>query len=346
MKRTILVTAANGNTGYPAAKELLKLGFAVRAFVRNSKTAKARDLEQSGAELFVGDMEDIRDVREALVGVESAYFVPTYPNVLLQGNTFATAAEESKLNHVVVVTQWLSSPDHFSQYTREHWLVDQCFKRLSHTKVITLGPGLFAFTYFMATIPLAQFGMLADTGKNAPPSSEDIGLVAAHILKAPETHAGKSYRITSDQLLTSAQMALIIGKVLGRKVKAVELPEKLLIKVLRAYGFPKTDISQVRYYMREGHFGSWHINAPTKTVEQIVGKKADNFESIVRRYLLPQPMAKQTLGNKFKAMVFMLRVMLTPAWDMEKFEKEQGFSQFKNRVHATQSEIWKARHTT
>ncbi|MFT5747359.1 MAG: NAD(P)H dehydrogenase (quinone), partial [Saprospiraceae bacterium] len=32
----ILITAANGRTGFPAAKELLLLGFNVRAFVRNA----------------------------------------------------------------------------------------------------------------------------------------------------------------------------------------------------------------------------------------------------------------------------------------------------------------------
>lgn len=40
----ILITAANGNTGFPAAKTLLELGFPVRAFVRNPDTEKAKAL--------------------------------------------------------------------------------------------------------------------------------------------------------------------------------------------------------------------------------------------------------------------------------------------------------------
>ena len=62
-KPRILITGASGNTGYPTAKELLELGFPVRAFVRNTKSAKARELERLGAEIFVGNMNDIRDVR-------------------------------------------------------------------------------------------------------------------------------------------------------------------------------------------------------------------------------------------------------------------------------------------
>nr|MBX2875851.1 NAD(P)H-binding protein [Saprospiraceae bacterium] len=84
MQTRVLVTAANGNTGYPAAKELLRLGHFVRAFVRNPNSKKAKDLEAAGAEIFVGDIQDIRDVRRALKDIDSAYFVPTYPNVLFQ----------------------------------------------------------------------------------------------------------------------------------------------------------------------------------------------------------------------------------------------------------------------
>ncbi len=74
--KKILVTAANGNTGFPASKELLKLGFEVRAFVRNPRTKKAKELKELGAEIFVGDIQDIRDVRKSLEGIGSAYFVP------------------------------------------------------------------------------------------------------------------------------------------------------------------------------------------------------------------------------------------------------------------------------
>ncbi len=147
--KKILVTAANGNTGFLASKELLKLGFEVRAFVRNPRTKKAKELKELGAEIFVGDIQDIRDVRKSLKGIESAYFVPTYPNVLFQGSTFATTVEEMKTKNVVVLTQWLSSNSHPSIYTKEHWLVDQTFKRLQNANITFVNPGLFAFVYFM-----------------------------------------------------------------------------------------------------------------------------------------------------------------------------------------------------
>ena len=344
MKPKILITAANGNTGYPAAKELLRLGHPVRAFVRNASSKKAKELKSLGAEIFVGDIEDIRDVRQALEGIQRAYFVPTYPNVLYKGATFITALEEAKTEHVVAMTQWLSSNTNPSIYTKEHWLVDQSFKRLTNTKVTFLNPGLFGFIYFMTPEPLTQFGMFPDFGDNAPPSNEDIGLVAAHILKAPELHTDKTYRITGPEVLSADQMASVIGRVIDRKVKATVLPEKMISKVLKASGVTQMDSSQIRYYVQEGHKGTWAVNGPTSVVKDIVGKEADDFETLARRYLSIQPIAKQTLANKIKAVFFMIKAMLLPTWDMEKLEKERAFPSFGNMTYSSESDEWQGEH--
>ena len=51
----ILVTAAAGRTGSIAVLGLLKKGFPVRAFVRQSD-ARSEVLRKAGAEIFVGDI--------------------------------------------------------------------------------------------------------------------------------------------------------------------------------------------------------------------------------------------------------------------------------------------------
>lgn len=340
----ILITAANGNTGFPTAKELLALGYSVRAFVRNPSNIKARELKRLGAEIFVGDIQDIRDVRKALDDIEYAYFVPTFPNVLFQGVTFATAVEEMETKHVVVLTQWLSSNSHPSVYTKEHWLVDQIFKNLQNTNITILNPGLFAFVYFIMPEPMLQFGMMPDFGTNAPPSNEDIGLVTAHILKKPEAHIGKSYRVTSKMLLKPQEMADIVGKVVGRKIKSQILPESMMLKMLRSYGFPQRDAAQIIHYVKDGYNGGFEINAPTTVVKDIVGKEADDFETIARRYLKDNPMVKQSLLNKIKTMRIMMKAMLTTKWNVKKYEIEQGFPNFKNMLLSNDSNEWKKEH--
>ncbi len=68
----ILVTSAAGKTSFAAAVQLLEKGFPVRAFVHR-QSHRAELLRNAGAEIFVGNMHDIRDVRKALSGVQRAY---------------------------------------------------------------------------------------------------------------------------------------------------------------------------------------------------------------------------------------------------------------------------------
>lgn len=143
-----------------------------------------------------------------------------------------------KTKHTEVFTQWLSSNSHPSVCTKEHWLVDQAYKRLQSTNITFLNPGLFAFVYFMVPEPMLQLGIMPDFGTNAPPSNEDIGLVAAHILKDPIRHADKTYRVTARKLLQPQEMADIASQVIGRKIVAPKLPERLMLKVFCSYGFP------------------------------------------------------------------------------------------------------------
>ena len=45
MSAKFLVTAAHGHTGFPAAKELINLGFDIRAMIRNPIGKGAADLK-------------------------------------------------------------------------------------------------------------------------------------------------------------------------------------------------------------------------------------------------------------------------------------------------------------
>ncbi|MFQ5418797.1 MAG: hypothetical protein ACE5FD_01460 [Anaerolineae bacterium] len=242
------------------------------------------------------------------------------------------------------MTQWLSSNTHPSVYTKEHWLVDQIFKRTPTVNVTFINPGLFASAYFLNPEPIIQFGMMLDFGPNAPPSNEDIGAVAAYILKDSAPHAGQIYRITGRDLLTSTEMANVMGKVLGRKVRVQKMPEKMMLKALRAGRFPIMDSSQLRYYVRDAQSGGFALNAPTNVVQEIVGREADDFETITRRYLEGKSVVAQTFGNKMRAMINMMKVGFTPAWNMEKFEQEQGFPQFKHMRLSAESEEWRQAH--
>ena len=68
-ERLILVTGATGNQGSTIARHLLQRGnFKLRALVRDPNKPAAQALEQAGAELVVGDLNDRASLDRALQG--------------------------------------------------------------------------------------------------------------------------------------------------------------------------------------------------------------------------------------------------------------------------------------
>ena len=70
-----LITGATGKTGIAAALQLLEKGGAVRAFVHRTD-ARSERLREAGAEVIIGSLEDMGDLRRAMAGIQRAYFCP------------------------------------------------------------------------------------------------------------------------------------------------------------------------------------------------------------------------------------------------------------------------------
>ncbi|MBE9553952.1 MAG: NmrA family NAD(P)-binding protein [Proteobacteria bacterium] len=347
----ILVTSAAGNTGTPATLQLLEKGFPVRAFVR-SDDHRAKRLRDAGAEIFVGNQYSIADMRRAMDGVQRAYHcAPTAPNGLHFGTVFAIAAQEAKLEHVVMLAQWLSDPDHPSMMTREVWLNEEVLKLLPDTTLTVNNVGWFAENYFMGVLePVAQLGILpmplgdGNVKKNAPPSNDDIAAVTVAALIDPAAHAGKIYRPTGPELLSPNEIAAIMGKVLKRKVKYMDVPEAMMLKALKVAGFAEAMPTQLRLYADEYRRGTFAVHAPNKVVRELAGREPEDFETIVRRVVATRPEAVQTLGNKLKAFRNFMKILATPKIDPEAIERRRDHVLLESPTFVRDSQAWREKH--
>ena len=346
-KPRILVTSAAGRTGSAAVLQLLEQGFPVRAFVRR-RDARSDVLEKAGAEIAVGDLFDLRDLRKALVGVRRAYHCPPFaPNLLNGAMVFAIAAEEAKLEVVALLSGWNPHPAHPSVVTREHWIANQLYRWMPSVDVIHVNPGIFAFLYLLGLPAIVHFGMLVapfGDGRNAPPSNEDIARVAAGVLANPGPHIGKSYRPTDPELLSPHDIAGILTNVTGRNVKYKDSSMKMFAKAAKALGASEFEIAQIRYYAEEIRHGAYEMGAPTDHVELITGRKPESFQSIARRYLdnpsLIHP--RFSKGGKLAAFAFMFRMMLSRVPNYDRWERDKGFPMLNEPVLAHDSENWRA----
>jgi len=346
-KPTILVTSGAGNTGRPVTEELRRAGFPVRALVRR-EDRRAQALRQLGAEVVVGNLFDVRDLRRAMDGAHRAYFVtPQGPNGLHASAAFAVAAEEAKLETVTTLTQWLMHPGHPSLATRELWLADQITPWMPSVDVVQIVPGWFAWTYFLVLDAIAQLGvfpMALGQGRNAPPSNEDMGAVVAATLADPAPHVGKAYRPTGPELLTPEEIAGTFARVLGRDVKYAPSSIEMFAKVATASGFPAYDISQVSLYMRDYQQDAFAVGAPTDVVREIAGREPEDFETICRRYVSERPEAVPSLGQKAGVLIRLLRAMLMRAPDMEAFARAQHHPPLFVPALAQDAEEWRRTH--
>ena len=346
IKPRIIVTGASGKTGSIVATELLKAGYPVRAMVHREDERSAR-LKAQGAEIAVADMSDVERIADALRDVQGAYYCPPLDPYMIQGAVaFAVAAKEARLEHVVGMTQWLSSPSHPSLMTRQHWLVDRLFSMTPGVAHTIVRPGFFADSYLVtigAAAHLGIFPWMYGKSRNAPPSNEDIARVAVAALLDPTRHAGKSYRPTGPELLGAEGMARAIGRAVGRPVRVVPTPFWLFMKAARMAGMPIDVMSNVRYYFEDHRRGAFEAGAPTTDVLDVTGHSPEDFETIARRYAA-QPGNRRTLANWLWEFARFMIAPLSPGFGLDRYNRQLRRPFPSEPQFAPQSEVWRREH--
>jgi NAD(P)H dehydrogenase (quinone) len=336
-KPTILVTAAAGSTGNATALQLLEQGYPVRALVRRVDQRSER-LRKLGAEIVVGSMDDMLDMRAALKGVQRAYYCPPIArDALAMAATFAAAAQEQRLEMVTVMSQWLADPTNPSKATRETWLADRLFAWMPDVPTVTVNPGWFADNYRMAGLEVvAHLGLMLiplGQGRNAPPSNEDIARVIVGTLTGPH-------------LLAPEEIAETYAKLLGRRVRYIDVPPAFSTKILRANGIADFQIAQVLSYLEEYRRDAFAIGAPTSAVLEVSGREPEPFETTARRYLAANRNAARTLGAFGRTMLAVLKTMFTPALDREVYQRRNGFPVIRSPRFTGDSPEWRVTHGT
>ncbi len=121
-KKLIAVFGATGAQGGGLARAILadkNSEFAVRAVTRDATSEKAKILANSGAEVFVADIDDTQSIKRALDGAYGAFFVTFFWAHLSvekeqqEVKNFIEAAKGANLKHIIWSTleetrKWVS----------------------------------------------------------------------------------------------------------------------------------------------------------------------------------------------------------------------------------------------
>ena len=222
-----LVTGAAGDTGGAATRLLLERGHGVRAMVRRDD-ARAAALRAAGAEVLVGDLLSLADVRRGVAGASGVYFVyPLAPGIVAATAYLAQAAGEAGVGAVVNMSQIVARGDAASHASVNHWVAERVLDR-SGLNVTHLRPTFFAewLTYTAArtaatgtlTLPLHPDRPVALV------AASDQARVVAAILGSPAPHRGQTYTLFGGAELTFPQIAAEMSTALGRPIRYQPVP--------------------------------------------------------------------------------------------------------------------------
>jgi len=239
MKKTILITGANGNISSGIIANLANLkdsGLSLRALVRNPE--KADKLKAMGVDVRIGDLEKPWTLAEAFAGVDTLWLLTAGdPRGPEQNSNAIWAAKQAGVKHIVRMSAVGAEYNAPAMSYRLHALSD----------AELIGSGIpytivkcqfFAQNFMMAADPIKEKGcmfMSLGDGKIGIIDSRDISEFAAHVLST-EGHAGKTYTLTGPASLNMHEVAEAIGAAIGKPVKYVAIPVAGVKKVLAEKG--------------------------------------------------------------------------------------------------------------
>jgi NAD(P)H dehydrogenase (quinone) len=309
MGEVILIGGATGRTGKAAVETALNLGKRVRALV-HADDERARALQDRGAEIAVGDYENIDTLRSALEGVGAAYFnYPIKPGLIEATTNFAQAAREARVSAIVNMSQISAARHSKSHAAQNHWLSERIFDWAARpvqdhdasdggaagsTMATThLRPTFFAD---WLTSPIWKQGIVNEKKiefpfgdiRHAPVAAEDQGRLIGHILANPAPHAGKTYPLFGAAQVHFSEVASILSDVFDIRFSYAPLSIEDFqrrLEQLKASPFMVQHMVEVTRNYHDGVFSGMNsviedvTGKPPMTIREFVEKNRRFFEA-------------------------------------------------------------------
>ncbi|HTF68020.1 MAG TPA: NmrA family NAD(P)-binding protein [Edaphobacter sp.] len=278
--KLFLVTGATGDTGRPTVKLLREKGYRVRALARR-EDQRAQDLRNLGAEVVIGDMLNLNDIRQAIKGATGAYFVFPLADGLVEASViFAQAAKEENLGLILNMSQKQSRPFAHSPATTKHWLTEQVFN-WSGVPSVHLRVTFFAewLLYIAHLIRQGRYVVPFDAeSRFAPIPASDIARVISGTLENPAKHAGATYHLHGPVEYSHQEIAGVLSKTLNKSIlfEQVTVPEFLKLLGMEGDKAKQAHFEAVRIDQQEGllagtdSMGTEIIGQPLMTLEEFI----------------------------------------------------------------------------
>jgi uncharacterized protein YbjT (DUF2867 family) len=274
----LLITGATGHIGSHLIKQLAAKGYPLRALVRSRE--KAAGLPQE-VERVTGDLARPATLSAAVDGVERLFLLDPSTGLDFTRN-MVEASLQAGVRLIVDLSSIGSGLDPVPILLRVFSDREALIKDAGMAWTI-LRPGQFMSNALWWLPSIQAEGGVRDPfgpGRVASIDPADIAAVAA-IALTQEGHAGATYTLTGDELLTTKQQVEILARVLGRSIDYVEITPEEAAQDALARGMDQGGVAALREYNERLRADEGAIL--TDDVERVTGHKPASFESWCRR---------------------------------------------------------------
>ncbi|WP_327673417.1 NmrA family NAD(P)-binding protein [Kitasatospora sp. NBC_00458] len=283
----IVIMGATGATGGATLRSLTGLGVPVRALSRDPARLLAGldDRTRPLVEAVAADAGDPRSLHVAFEGASQLFLtMENGPRQVEYELRAADLALWSGVEHVVKVSAPAAEPNSPVAISRGHHRIEEHLRKSAAT-VTVLRPYAFMQKLLLLSPGIAAAGLIHGAMGSARCNyvdCRDIGDVAATVLTNPDA-AGGVYPLTGGRAYSYPELADLLGSLLGRPVRYLDLaPAELQAHLVGRAGMPDWLASHV---VEIQQLAVERPEAPDDAATRLTGRAPRTLESFLREYL-------------------------------------------------------------
>jgi len=278
----ILLTGATGKTGGEVARQLAAMQVPFRTLVRDPNKAAA--LNQLGADIVIGDIENTDVLQQAMQGVDRCLLVlPNVENQLFLEKQFTDFAVASGVKHLVYLSSFESVPESTNPITQNHVAAEE-YIRASGLIWTMIRPTFFMQVFSGMANSIRESGTITlptGSGTIATTDLRDVGEIICDVLTTTsDKHNNRSYNLTGPELLTLTQIAERFSSVLGADIRYVDQSMDEFRERLRSVNLSEWRTAAVCKEFDAISAGA--IDHTTDTVSELLGRPPISIDQFIR----------------------------------------------------------------
>ncbi|WP_406209107.1 NmrA family NAD(P)-binding protein [Kitasatospora sp. NBC_01560] len=278
---------ATGATGGATLQSLAALGVPARALSRDPHrlTAALDHRTRALVEPVTADAADPDSLRAAFRGARQLFLtMANGPQQVEHELRAVDLAVASGVEHIVKISAPAAEPDSPVAVSRGHHRVEQHLRATGITATV-LRPYAFMQKLLLLAPGVTAAGTILGAMGTAPCNyidCRDIGDVAASVLTRPE-QAGGTYELTGGRAYSHPELAALLGSLLGRPVRSVDLPPaQLHAHLVQRAGMPDWLAAHVVEIQR---LAVDRPERPDDAAARLVGRAPRTLEAFLREHL-------------------------------------------------------------